>query len=1032
MKYLSVYISLIGSFFWISLEAQTHLNNFHHLSVEDGLPNDWVYDILQDERGYMWFATGSGLCRYDGYSFRNFTVNDGMLKNDVRNIFQDSEGKIWVLPTGSVSVAKNGVFYGQKTLRFLGDDRKFSILEDSARQIWFSSRNLTYLPPDGNAGKIQSRRLGLVGTPILQFVDQTGGIWVSDRRGLTIIKDKKVWKKIPSNYPANDPDFQLAICYLKDHSIIHNTTDGIVFLDTTGNPTIAYKNTLPDFNMSEVSHILEDKQGGIWVAGESSGALRLERKNGGIILRDHVLKDIHVSHIFEDMEGNLWFSTVGEGIYMLSLNTISISQRNTDIIRQLFPENLRFLDRIVSMESDSENRLWLANAEGKIEIITRKADDLRKTQSLDLAPYWQKKSELIHLLALQDNKMLIASKEELGIWENDSYTRLYGIQTPTSINRSASGQIIIGTLGLYSYLLSEKDLMSLKSLKDAERAMTNWESEGKQVFGVPSDIIYKDQYGDLWTAYSRGLSRDTLSGKRDFGDEEIFKARIEDMADSRDGLLWIATNGSGLIVVKENVFHPINTDTKGMNSNVIHDILVDDELGNIWIGTNRGVGKISRYDFEENYFPIQWFTDKEGLVANDVRALFKYEGDIYVATGNGLTLFDEKKIQEDNFLPKIYITAVHAEGKTLSLKGNYDFPADTNTIEIHFTGISYRNLGRLKFLYKLEEVDSDWKTTTKPFIRYSSLEAGSYTFLVKAASSDGPISPKPAKLVFEIAPVFYKTGWFIGLVLLAISLLIYGLLRYIYSEKQRMELEIRVDQKTFQLNQKVEELRRTNKDLEQFAYVASHDLKTPLRTVIGHLQLLERKFKGKLDPDAEDHMIFAVEGSKKMYGMINDLLAYARVGREKIDFDLVDLNRVLATVQHSLGSIIQEKNAIISYDNLPIIHGVTTLWEQLFQNLIQNGLKFNHSEIPEIRIEYKDSPEFWILSITDNGIGIEEEYQARIFELFQRLHTTEFPGTGIGLAVCKRIVELHGGGIWVESEQGRGTTFFFTIEKSGN
>lgn len=1032
MKYASlhiIFLCLISSF---ELVAQTHLNNFHHLSVEDGLPSDLVYDVLQDRKGFMWFATGSGLCRYNGYTFKNHTVRNGITKNDIRRIFLDSRDKIWALPMGTVAIGDEKGFTIQNKTKYLGDDRKLSILEDSLGQIWLSSRNLTYISPEAKPGQLQTGKLGIRGTPTLEFVDKNQNIWISGREGLTVLRNKKVVRKIEPSYPSMDPHFQFVSCYLSDHQILHNTPEGIVFMDTLGNTRLAYEYQGSDFDMGQTAFIHEDQKGNIWVAGRNSGVLRLERTNDQLVLRDHALKGISVTRIFEDLEGNLWFATYGNGIYLLTSNAASITLRSTDIVRQLFPEQPKFESQIVSMETDSENRLWMTDAKGQVKIITRKSPTEWASESLDLSAFWENNTRLIQILSLSNQQMLIATTTGLGIYQNGTYTKLHGIEEPTSLHKSKSGEIVIGANDRYDYILSEKEVVGLGDNTQLNKRLDSWFSEGKRQFGAATNMKHKDHQGDIWTAFSRGLHRDadSVSGKRHFKDEPVFSARVEAMADSRDGLLWIATNGSGLIVVKGNLFQEINSNTKGMNSNVCQDILVDDQAGNIWIATNRGIGKISRYDFEENYFPIQWFTVKEGLLSNNIKNLYKYQGDIYVATDKGITLFDENKIQEDNFLPRIYITEVRANDKTQDLVSKFNFPYKKNSIEIFFTGISYRNLGHLQFQYKLEEVDEEWKTTTKTSIRYSSLAAGSYTFLVKAASANGPVSPKPAKIEFEISPIFYKTGWFIGLVFLAGILLLYGLLKYMYTARQRLELERRVDEKTYQLNQKVDELRRTNKDLEQFAYVASHDLKTPLRTVIGHLQLLERKYRGKLDKDAEDYIVFAVEGSKKMYGMINDLLAYAKVGREHLDFEPVDLNRVLASVERSLDGVIKEKNAVIHYEDLPTFMGVNTLWEQLFQNLIHNGLKFNLSEQPEIRIDYKDSPDYWIISVADNGIGIEEEYQARIFELFQRLHTTEFPGTGIGLAVCKRIVELHNGSIWVESESGMGTVFFFTVEKN--
>ncbi len=232
------------------------------------------------------------------------------------------------------------------------------------------------------------------------------------------------------------------------------------------------------------------------------------------------------------------------------------------------------------------------------------------------------------------------------------------------------------------------------------------------------------------------------------------------------------------------------------------------------------------------------------------------------------------------------------------------------------------------------------------------------------------------------------------------------------------------------INKLNEELLRSNKDLQQFAYVASHDLQEPLRMVSSFTQLLAKRYQGKLDQDANDYIKFAVEGSKRMYDMLNGLLAYSRVETKGKDFGNVKVNDVLEKVIQNLKLKIEEKNAKIEIKELPVITADETQLIQLFQNLIGNGIKFN-TGTPSIYISSKIDDDNYIFSVRDNGMGIENQYFSRIFQIFQRLHLREeYEGIGIGLAVCKRIVERHGGKIWVESDPGKGSMFIFTIPKN--
>ena len=224
------------------------------------------------------------------------------------------------------------------------------------------------------------------------------------------------------------------------------------------------------------------------------------------------------------------------------------------------------------------------------------------------------------------------------------------------------------------------------------------------------------------------------------------------------------------------------------------------------------------------------------------------------------------------------------------------------------------------------------------------------------------------------------------------------------------------------------ELERSNAELEQFAYVASHDLQEPLRMITGYTQLLAKRYGDKLDQNANEYIDYAVEGAKRMQGLIHDLLAYSRIGTRGKEFAPVDCQAIVTETLRTLQPAIQESAATITYDSLPTVMGDETQSLQLFQNLIGNAIKYRGSKPPVVQVSCKQEGEHWLFSVRDNGIGIDPKYAERIFVIFQRLHgRDQYAGTGIGLAVCKKIVERHGGKIWVESELGKGATFYFTI-----
>jgi light-regulated signal transduction histidine kinase (bacteriophytochrome) len=231
-----------------------------------------------------------------------------------------------------------------------------------------------------------------------------------------------------------------------------------------------------------------------------------------------------------------------------------------------------------------------------------------------------------------------------------------------------------------------------------------------------------------------------------------------------------------------------------------------------------------------------------------------------------------------------------------------------------------------------------------------------------------------------------------------------------------------------ELARKVEELARSNRELEQFAYVASHDLQEPLRMVAAYTQLLGERYRGRLDETADTYIGYATEGALRMQTLIQDLLAFSRLGRDEPVVRKADCNAVVKDVLLNLQSSIRESGAAVACEALPVVPAGRSQLTQVFQNLIGNAIKFRKQEPPMISVRAEPAGKCWVFSVTDSGIGVAPENAESIFAVFQRLHTrAEYPGNGIGLAICKKIVEQPGGRIWVESQKGQASTFKFTL-----
>ncbi len=317
--------------------------------------------------------------------------------------------------------------------------------------------------------------------------------------------------------------------------------------------------------------------------------------------------------------------------------------------------------------------------------------------------------------------------------------------------------------------------------------------------------------------------------------------------------------------------------------------------------------------------------------------------------------------------------------------------------------------------------------------------------IISSNSISGVLSRRLLPLVV-ILPIIFGLIWNYGsnsgfyddefsIVLLIFSIIIFlsimvwitaNSVKKIDDESKFLEMEYQESLEE-KVRDRTKELEQSNKDLQQFAYVASHDLKEPLRMISSFLQLLERRYKDKLDDDANEFIGFAVNGAQRLDYMIEDLLEYSRVANKERKFKDVDVNKVLDQTILNLKPTIDDNNSEISYNKLPTIFGDEYLLVLLFQNLISNSIKYRRG-IPKINISAIRESNQYLFRVKDNGIGISQEHLERIFTIFQRLHTKEeYEGTGIGLAIAQKIVHQHGGEIWAESELGKGTTFYFTI-----
>jgi len=384
---------------------------------------------------------------------------------------------------------------------------------------------------------------------------------------------------------------------------------------------------------------------------------------------------------------------------------------------------------------------------------------------------------------------------------------------------------------------------------------------------------------------------------------------------------------------------------------------------------------------------VRWIWDRSVPIYNQV-------GEVYRRAGIAQDISDRKQAEQKIRFQSRLLDAVEQAVIATDLEGNIIYW--NHYAEVLYGWSAAEVMGRL--VVDVVPAATTKEQAAKLMSRLQVGESWSGEFLVQRR--DGTTFPA---MVFD-SPIYNEQGSLIGIVGVSVDI----------TERKRAE----------------EELQRSNAELQQFAYVASHDLQEPLRMVSSYTQLLAECYQGQLDAQADKFIAFATEGATRMQQLLEDLLDYSRVSRRPQPFEPINCTTILKDVLTDLAVTMQESSAVVTADSLPTVLGDRTQLRQLLQNLISNAIKFRREEPPVVHISAEPQEDFWLFTVRDNGIGIDPQFAERIFVLFQRLHSRqEYPGTGIGLAICKKIVERHAGRIWVESHLGEGSTFYFTLPR---
>jgi ligand-binding sensor domain-containing protein/signal transduction histidine kinase len=1055
---------------------------FTHLSNMDGLSQSTVQAIVKDKYGFMWFGTQDGLNRYDGYEFKIYRHKPkdttSLERSHIMSLYEDRQGNLWVGNfNGALSLynRKNDAFTHYKltngNTNGLSDKTATTIYEDKQANLWIGTyyklnlldRKTGLITHFGNdpadPASISDNGINCI------FEDRRNTLWIGTSNGLNIL-DRKT-KKFKRIYASEAPN-SLSNNHIK---AIHEDDKGNLWIGTenglnryhpeTGTFTRFLNNPADPTSLgnNDITHIEDAGVGRLWIGTSEVLHLfypaqhRFYRFTSDPNNPSTLSKNGNTTALLRDNTGIVWVGTYGGGINKYDEH---LSYFETQRNRPSDWESLSF-NVVAAFAENSDGNVWVATDGGALNLWKKDANKFIRYNPDPANENSIGNWGVLSLCQAKKRNYLWIGFYGKGLDRYDATTGTFRHYTkgngPGQLNNDQvyalaedrQGNIWIGTNGNGVNILNPATNKIIKYVNDPANPAS--------LTGDYVRCLYEDKKGRMWIGTSVGISVYDPARQScityNHTNIEMETDDIHCITEDKKGNIWIGTLGGGLTVLDSRSGQSsMFTTANGLPDNTINSIVEDDQ-GFLWISTNNG---LSRYDPANGSFKNSSLEDGIQSFEFSQNAGFKTsDGTILMGGVNGFNVIRPKKLIVNKNIPPVCITGFKLFNKKVRVGApgsplQHDI-LETDTIRLtynqsifsfEFAALSYTAPGKNRYAYMLEGFDKEWiYAGTNRSATYTNLNPGTYRFKVKAANNDGIWNATGASIVLLIQPPFWQTWWFRLTVIVVFATVVIltfrGRTREIsnrneWLEKQVLERTQSLANATLAAQETAKELERKNKELEQFAYVASHDMQEPLRTMSSFVELLQQQYKDTLDDNAEKYMSFIVHACDRMRVLINDLLDYSRIGKKK-SCSLVDCNVLVQEVLADLNAAISEAGATVKVGPLPVVYGYATELKQLFQNLIVNAIKFRKKDTdPLVELTAVQQNDAFQFAVADNGIGIDPKFHERIFVIFQRLHTrAEYTGSGIGLSNCKKITELHKGDIWVDSEIGAGTTFYFTL-----
>jgi ligand-binding sensor domain-containing protein/signal transduction histidine kinase len=1084
-------IIFIFLYFLLPCISNAQKKNLHiaHLTTDDGLSHNHIYEILQDRRGFMWFATQDGLNRYDGYSFvvykNNANDSSTISNNFILDLIEDNLGNLW-LGTATGGVNKFDPVTGHVT-RYLhdpgnpnsiSDNEVESILQDSYGNFWFGTENngldkfeLTTETFTHFAKDIDNQAIGRA-TKLIE--DKHKNIWFTGERGLFHLN--------PQTGEITRPP---ATKSLLSADYIYEDAAGIFWI-LTWNPAALIKynpatEQLTKYPCDAIGlwscNLVDDGKQGFWIPSKK-GLCYFNKQTEQfkyIFQQDDTtpdgINDNFVSSIHRDRAGLLWLGTEKGGI-----NIVNFQNEQFDFYghKQGNPNSL-LPGKVTAVHTDDDGVLWLGYTPLALSRIDRNSGKTTHYTPKPGDKHSLGKGATIKCIFRDSRGYLWLGGWESGLTQFDERTGLFKQYLPKQGNTNSlisdkvyciledkNRNLWIGQYGgLSRFNLETEKFTNYQHNPDNPKSLG-----GRNVY-----CIYQDHSGVFWIGTTDGVLNRFDADNETFVNHPLNPASnslkgvdIVTIYESRSGTLWLGRTDGLYRYNKENGTFTHYTEIQGLSDNFVEGILEDD-AGMLWISTLNGLSLFDpqnetfrNYDktdgLQDNYF-------SEGCCKKGKN------GELFFGCSKGLVAFLPGNIRNNPYVPPIVLTDFRLFGKSVPINNNsvrkktinqtdtLTLHYKQNNISFEFAALSYAAPEKNQYRYILEGFDTDWHNvgSTERLAVYTNLPVGSYVFRVQGTNHDGVWNRKGKTIYLEILTPWWQTWLFRSMVIILLLALGYAgfNLRVRNIKKRSQEFERVVEERTAQLQTVNEQLEATNKELagankrfqavntkleaankelEAFSYSISHDLRAPLRSIDGFSQILLEDYSDKiLDQQGQNYLQRVRTGAQYMGQLIEGMLKLSRVSRGELTIRRVNLSSIVKEIANDLCNSNPDRNVKFVIQNEITANADERLIQSVLENLIGNAWKYT-SKRPSAHIEFgmqqqNGKPGFFV---RDDGAGFEMKYAQKLFSVFQRLHDSkEFPGTGIGLASVQRIIHRHGGMVWAEGEVEKGATFYFTL-----